>query len=132
MNKWTATLTTTLLLTASAQAAQWPQPESAYHASEPRAQWLETAPTPPAAPAAQQPTWQQPWQGYGAPAQPGYGYGYGGYGYAPRAPWAGYYTGVPRPPRSAPWRNGNWPSWDNFSMPSFSSPSFSFPAPFGW
>lgn len=117
----------------------WPQPESAYSSTQPRAQWL----TPPEA-AAPQPV--QPPYGY-APQAPTYGYGYQAapppQGYAPQGGY-GYYGYGYRPyaPRhnTEPWQrwqpnNMTMPSWDNFSMPSPSVnlPSFSFPSgPFGW
>ncbi len=122
MNKRTLTLISALLLTGQAWAEQWPQPESAYHASEPRAQWLEVPTTqPPAQPA--YPNGWPPQRPYPM-GQPMWGYGYG-------QPYPPY--GAPRRPHhNMPWQRGSWPSWDNFSMPSFSAPSFSFPAPFGW
>ena len=125
MNKRILMLTGALLVAGQAWAEQWPQPESAYHASKPRAQWLEV----PAAPAPAQPAPQSGWppQGPYAMGQPMWGYGYG-------QPYPPYPYGAPprRPHRNLPWQRDSWPSWDNFSMPSFNAPSFSFPAPFGW
>lgn len=117
-------------------ADTWPQPESAYHATQPRAQWLETAPrtgsTPAATPAVAQTMYGTPYPtaGYGGERFfPGY-YGYG----APVQPRAYPYRPYRRHSSrwgSWPWRGSNWPSWNDMPSPSFSMPSFSFPTP-GW
>ncbi len=150
-----------LLSWGSAQAGDevWPQPESAYNSTQPRAQWLDTTPDnglpQPASP--QQLAQQVQPYGTGAPtpapyaattapyAAPAYG-GYPAYGYpppppAPAYPAYGYGYGYGYAPRRHsnswwPGNNGwNWPNMNNWSMPSpsFSTPSFSMPSnPFGW
>jgi len=145
----TPLLAALLLITAGTSLADgeaWPQPESAYNSTQPRAQWLDTSPgnqlPQPVAPQqlAAQGAVQYPAAAPYAPSAYGGYPAYPAYGYVPQrtTPMYGYGYGYGRAPRHHNnwWPgSGSWPSMNNWSMPSpsFSTPSFSMPSnPFGW